>query len=895
MRKHLYAKYINKDTNWRILQRTLVLFFTFTWTMTLFSEYTLFQVLPRFKFGGKFGSLALGDIDNNGILDLATSGNSAGSSRFTIAKNDGNGFFSLFQEPLGVDAGLTTTATVFGNIDTDSDLELIVSGSGRLFAFENDGTGIFTIDSEPMGAGEGLTRGSLALGDIDGDSDLDLVASGFDLNTFTSRLIVFKNDGQGTFFQTEEPMGVNDGVTRGSITLGDVDNNGTLDLVVSGFDTTRTRRLIVFKNNGTGTFVQDSEPLGPNKGVFCAYVALGNIDKDADLELAVMGGDVTRRLIIFENDGNGNFTVDSEPLGLGKGVFEGALAFGDIDDDGTLDLAVTGNGETGLSTLKIFLNDGKGNFSLFQEPMGLLEGLSSGGLALGDLDQDSDLDLVINGENRFRASARQVLVFKFEKVKDPDVTISKYAQGAVLGFQFTYTIAAYNLGEQAATLVTIKDNIPSGLQIDNVSSPGVAVGNIVTWDIGTLPGQSSVFHQVTVTIPATGPDAFQLGDLLINNAEIKTTSTKDNPDNNTVQFVSTVIGSWDPNEKAVTPKGFIETNEILTYYIHFENEGTAPAINISITDVLDGNLDETSLAFISDGGTFDANTRTITWSFTNINLPPEGEGLVSFRIRLTPGLTVGTEIVDSASIFFDFNPPIDTAPITNIIGTPEELALQDLIIDMLILANDIKEENIAIERSFLEILNAAIDNVIKGFDLLQQGNTTLAKNLFNKAVFELDALLLLISSQEGRLLSQATADDWRPRIEDFIARIQEIINPSSITSTSSSESNGEEEDIDLSSQGGATVIMNNVMNPMQGDLVTTAYGLSETENVSIKVYNVKGELVKVLVDETGSAGRYTVEWDGRDESGNTVSSGLYLVRVLIGTEVKETKKVIIIK
>lgn len=158
------------------------------------------------------------------------------------------------------------------------------------------------------------------------------------------------------------------------------------------------------------------------------------------------------------------------------------------------------------------------------------------------------------------------------------------------------------------------------------------------------------------------------------------------PPETTAEKAVTPVWSWDPNAKAGPTgyglEGFIPKDIELPYIIYFENlaEATAEAEDIVITDVLDTDLDWSTLS-IGDTShpdvmtwTFDPITGTITWIFNDINLPPnkippEGEGWVTFDIEPKPGLPSGTEIRNKATIVFDINPPMDTNEVLNTIDS----------------------------------------------------------------------------------------------------------------------------------------------------------------------------------------------------------------------------------
>jgi len=262
----------------------------------------------------------------------------------------------------GTDKGVSSSSLAFGDYDNDGDLDLAVSGlddlyNERMILFKNN-NGNFTIDQNPMGGTDkGVYTSSLAFGDYDNDGDLDLAVSGLDdLNN--RRLILFKNN-NGNFTSDQNPMGGTDkGVYRSSLAFGDYDNDGDLDLAVSGDKVIDAYRLILFKNNN-GNFSEDQNPMGgTDKGVSFSSLAFGDYDNDGDLDLAVSGYDdlYNNRLILFKNN-NGNFTIDQNPMGgTDKGVYRGSLAFGDYDNDGDLDLAVSGEDDSNYMRLIIYKN-----------------------------------------------------------------------------------------------------------------------------------------------------------------------------------------------------------------------------------------------------------------------------------------------------------------------------------------------------------------------------------------------------------------------------------------------------------------------------------------------------------------------------------------------------------
>jgi uncharacterized repeat protein (TIGR01451 family) len=171
------------------------------------------------------------------------------------------------------------------------------------------------------------------------------------------------------------------------------------------------------------------------------------------------------------------------------------------------------------------------------------------------------------------------------------------------------------------------------------------------------------------------------------------------PWDNVHTYNSSVMGSFDPNNKEVSPSGqgslgFITTNDsILTYTINFQNTGNYPAQKVVLIDTLDSDLEVQTLKPFAASHKYTASVTDgsgiVTFTFDNINLPDSNTdklgsmGYVVFKVSQKPKLAVGTQILNSASIYFDYNAPVKTNTTINTIvektsgvpgtGKPEEL------------------------------------------------------------------------------------------------------------------------------------------------------------------------------------------------------------------------------
>ncbi len=337
-------------------------------------------------------AVALADVDGDGDLDLAVG--KEGLPR-QLYRNLGNGTFldvSATNLP-GIGALDFTNALVFGDVDRDGDLDLVcgnddpVLGGRQNRLFTNDGAGAFTdatalrlpIDNEPTKA--------LALGDVDGDLDLDLLVG----NRFGNRLE--QNDGAGRFYDvTASELPTAAGPTS-ALALGDVDGDGDQDLILAG-------RSRLFRNDGTGTFADATAQLPPLPQP-STTVVLGDVDGDGDLDAlfgSFAGPDHNR---LLQNDGTGLFTDVTAGRLPTSSAQTNALALGDVDGDGDLDLLCgDGNAFVGAQS-RLYRNDGTGTFT--DDTTGHLPTatLETTALELVDIDGDGDLDLVLtNGITR---------------------------------------------------------------------------------------------------------------------------------------------------------------------------------------------------------------------------------------------------------------------------------------------------------------------------------------------------------------------------------------------------------------------------------------------------------------------------------------------------------------
>lgn len=139
-------------------------------------------------------------------------------------------------------------------------------------------------------------------------------------------------------------------------------------------------------------------------------------------------------------------------------------------------------------------------------------------------------------------------------------------------------------------------------------------------------------------------------------------------------YCGEIRAAYDPNDKRGFPSGvtedhFIAANQALEYVIRFQNTGTDTAFTVVVRDTLPEELDIFTVVsgVASHPYSFRMyGERILEWSFYSILLPdsssnePESHGFINFRVMQQPDLPEGTQIVNSADIYFDFNAPVQT-------------------------------------------------------------------------------------------------------------------------------------------------------------------------------------------------------------------------------------------
>ncbi|ASS47268.1 MAG: hypothetical protein A3D31_15595 [Candidatus Fluviicola riflensis] len=250
-----------------------------------------------------------------------------------------------------------------------------------------------------------------------------------------------------------------------------------------------------------------------------------------------------------------------------------------------------------------------------------------------------------------------------------------------------------NYGPGAPGPYTLTLTFPAGVTVNTSSlNPGYTInGNTITWTLNSASTSFSTYDLITFNVPFGIPNGtvHQFTSTITPTGNASDCCTN----NNNGCLVQIVGNSYDPNDKNVDHAEQIapSVQDELTYTIRFQNTGTAPAQNIYILDTLSTNLDWSTFELIEVSHAMhvdDLGNGVMRFNFPQIWLPDstaneqESHGHLVYRLKENVANTEGTEIFNTAYIFFDWNDPIITNTTYNInasLGLNEETSVQSSV------------------------------------------------------------------------------------------------------------------------------------------------------------------------------------------------------------------------
>lgn len=232
------------------------------------------------------------------------------------------------------------------------------------------------------------------LADIDGDGDLDAVfANGYVLSINGQSIrptILINKINQGLGFVDESTPRIPTTAIRGTLVVAfDIENDGDLDLFFACNGNSQQR---LYVNDGNGNFTDESVARFGNLNLYVAGCAFCDIDEDGDYDLFLNDERNNGQLKLFHNDGNGNFTnVTSAHIVSAPKSNQQDVVLADVDNDFDIDVINVGKS----SGQQIFFNDGDGHFTTVTTALLPAGGGLSYEAEAADLDHDGDLDIAM--------------------------------------------------------------------------------------------------------------------------------------------------------------------------------------------------------------------------------------------------------------------------------------------------------------------------------------------------------------------------------------------------------------------------------------------------------------------------------------------------------------------
>jgi len=342
---------------------------------------------------------AVGDLDNDGWLDILVLGWDA-VSNVPVAQiwhNTGSGFASI-------DAGLTAVkwgSVALGDYDNDGRLDVLLTGTvsnnvDRTEIWRNTGSGFSNVTAVVASGMPAVDSGSAIWGDYDNDGKPDILLTGEHPDdssgyNFTDVAQIWHNTGSG-FVQADVSL---PGVTSGSSGWIDFDGDGLLDIFLSGYDNDGNALTQLWRNTGHGfTNINVGVP-----ALGFASFGWADFNNDGKLDFVVSGlsgtfaspNPVTQ---VWTNSGSGFAKMMDLP-----GLDGGSVSVADFDNDGLPDIVVTGDNDSNSATTKLFRNTGNGFVDVTAAFASGVPNVDWGFSAWADFDNDGRLDLLLGGNN----------------------------------------------------------------------------------------------------------------------------------------------------------------------------------------------------------------------------------------------------------------------------------------------------------------------------------------------------------------------------------------------------------------------------------------------------------------------------------------------------------------
>jgi hypothetical protein len=840
----------------------IVLFTLFPLSGLTAQDWQLFwPSVMNFPVGEDARSVVVSDFDKDGIEDLAVANCHSDDVAILLGKGNGS-----FHEASFFGAGDGPESIAIGDFNNDGKEDLVVAntgnpygpGDGSVFILLGFGDGSF---HEAALCDSAFDPTSVAIGDFDNDGNEDLVVTWWNYGPYYGGIKIYLGAGDGTF----QPPLIHETVDfPRSVAGNDFDNDGNEDLVVGymGVDPLYIHSIGILLGNGDGTFDNIfSYPIACSP----RSVVIGDFDNNGNEDLAVAVGDggmyFVGAVLIFIGEGDGSFREETY-LGGSMAIHQ-SVAIGDFNDDGNEDLvtgwAAGGFEQFGTSGTTTYMGEGNGSF---YEASHLRLGSLS--IAIGDFNGDGDEDIATTnwdwlvsialgeGDGSFATApgyegdGNSIAIGDFDEDGNEDLVITyddpSYANNDAIiirmgeGGGYFGDSSSYEAGEGLHSVV-IGDFDEDGHQdLAAANNEGVAV--LLGMGNGSF-GAASFYSAGEYTR-------------------------------------SIAIGDF--NEDGHQDLAAVNTNE------------GAPGIN-AVTILLGGGNGSFREALSCLVG--DHPSSIITGDFNNDGHDdlavacqgryPSNDGCVTILVG------TGNGSFAAASFYEAGEEPISIA-----VGDFDNDGNEDLAV-----VNDDHGENIAIlsgagDGSF------AVPSFYEAGYIFSWGSSVAISDLDSDGNEDLavtvgGATAVLIGTGDGSFGDASYYEGGGTiAVGDFDRDGQKDLAMTGITilmnnSTHVGIENDPEGELCLPKSIALSQNYPNPFNPsttIMFELPGSAYKGTQgpRQNVSLIVYDIRGRRVRTLINTELEPGSYQVHWDGRNDTGQSVASGVYLYTLGVGNE-----------
>jgi alpha-tubulin suppressor-like RCC1 family protein len=414
--------------------------------------------------GSDANGLAVGDVNNDGNVDLLLPTGSNGQVRVELG--NGAGAFSAGTALSGLNTPYSVTTA---DLNGDGNLDLLIpSKSGSLVQVRlGNGTGAFSIAADLSTGAD--TRNSIAA-DLNNDGKLDVAAT----SVGTGQLYYFLGNGDGTFGAATILGGLS---TPVALAAADFDNDGWLDLSVGNFG---TNQLVTFRNlaSGAATF---GAGLYSTTGTSPSSVAAADLNGDGLPDLVNGNEGSTNGVAYLRNTSTAGTISFAAGQVFATGSALTGLQLADVNADGAIDVL---GGQLSTSKVVVILNNGSGSLALAGQ---FTVGINIG-VAAADFDNDGDVDFATNRLSAVAVRLNQVLA--------PTLTAVAPSPGG--------------LG-QLITLSGTTLSGPTALTINGADALGSIISNTGTTLVVRVPNTATASGNVSLTTDGgTATRAFTL-------------------------------------------------------------------------------------------------------------------------------------------------------------------------------------------------------------------------------------------------------------------------------------------------------------------------------------------------------------------------------------------------